>query len=254
MNLKFTIFNRGYIMYRIFIIEDDSKISSILKKNMEKYGFEASCASDFRNLLTELEEYEPHLVLLDINLPYFDGYYWCRQIRVRSSIPIIFISARAGEMDQVMAIENGGDDYITKPIHLDLLMAKVKSTLRRVYGEYAIMSTDIGTNENEINVYGLRLNIPRNELMWKNEKVELTKNERLLTECFMRQIGKPVSREKLLETLWDDVQFVDDNTLTVNVTRVRKKLEEIGLPNVIETIRKQGYKLSLSDEHMGEDS
>ncbi|KFM95535.1 DNA-binding response regulator [Bacillus clarus] len=241
-------------MYRIFIIEDDPKISTILKNNMEKYGFEACCASDFRDLLTELEEYEPHLVLLDINLPYFDGYYWCRQIRVRSSIPIIFISARAGEMDQVMAIENGGDDYITKPIHLDLLMAKVKSTLRRVYGEYATMSTDLGINENEINVYGLRLNIPRNELSWKDQKVELTKNERLLTECFMRRIGKPVSREKLLETLWDDVQFVDDNTLTVNVTRVRKKLEEIGLPKVIETIRSQGYKLSLSDEHAGESS
>ncbi|KEK21912.1 response regulator transcription factor [Bacillus gaemokensis] len=241
-------------MYRIFIIEDDPKISTILKSNMEKYGFEACCASEFRDLLPELEEYEPHLVLLDINLPYFDGYYWCRQIRVRSSIPIIFISARAGEMDQVMAIENGGDDYITKPIHLDLLMAKVKSTLRRVYGEYATMSTDLGINENEINVYGLRLNIPRNELSWKEKKVELTKNERLLAECFMRKIGKPVSREKLLETLWDDVQFVDDNTLTVNVTRVRKKLEEIGLPKVIETIRSQGYKLSLSEEHMGESS
>ncbi|MCA0755538.1 response regulator transcription factor [Paenibacillus sp. N4] len=124
-------------MYRVFIVEGDAKIAAILKSSMEKYGFEAAAASEFRQLMPELERFAPQLVLLDINLSYYDGYYWCRQIRVRSSMPIIFISARAGEMDQVMAIENGGDDYITKPIHLDLLMAKVKGVLRRAYGEYA---------------------------------------------------------------------------------------------------------------------
>lgn len=236
-------------MYRIFIVEDDDKISAILKKNMEKYGFEASCVSQFREIMPELEAFEPHLVLLDINLPYFDGYYWCRQIRKSSSLPIIFISARAGEMDQVMAIENGGDDYVTKPIHLDLLMAKVKSILRRVYGEYATAAGLESAAENalhtELKVQGLRLLLSRSELVWDNHKTHLTKNEQLLAECLMQQPGQIVSRERLLEALWDDVQFVDDNTLTVNVTRLRKKLEELGLPKAIETVRGQGYKLVL---------
>ncbi|MBG9789444.1 response regulator transcription factor [Brevibacillus laterosporus] len=233
-------------MYRIFIVEDDDKIGAVLKRSMEKYGLEASCASQFREIMTELEAYAPHLVLLDINLPYFDGYYWCRQIRTRSSMPILFISAREGEMDQVMAIENGGDDYITKPIHLDLLMAKVKGILRRVYGEYAT-ATGLTIPEAELNVQGLRLKLSRNELMWQKQKVELTKNEHLLAKCFMQQLGQVVSRDQLLEALWDDVQFVDNNTLTVNVTRLRKKLEELGMPKAIETVRGQGYKLVLND-------
>ncbi|MCM3268691.1 response regulator transcription factor [Paenibacillus elgii] len=244
-------------MYRIYIIEDDDKIGAVLKKNMEKYGFEAACATQFRELMPELEAYAPHLVLLDINLPYFDGYYWCRQIRTRSSVPIIFISARAGEMDQVMAIENGGDDYITKPIPLDLLMAKIKGVLRRVYGEYAAAGHDgtaAGVPEAELNAHGLRLHLGRSELVWQMRKAMLTKNERLLAECFMRQPGRIVSREQLLEALWDDVQFVDDNTLTVNVTRLRKKLEELGLPKAIETVRGQGYMFLLRDEQEGEDT
>ncbi|MDQ8733213.1 response regulator transcription factor [Paenibacillus sp. LHD-38] len=237
-------------MYRIFIVEDDDKIASILKNNMNKYGFEAAAVKQFRDIMPELEAFEPHLVLLDINLPYFDGYYWCRQIRARSRIPIIFISARAGEMDQVMAIENGGDDYITKPIHLDLLMAKVKSVLRRTYGEYAApgstTAADTGAvSHGELSANGLHLFLNRNELEWSGLRVELTKNEQLLAECLMRQSGVVVSREQLLEALWDDVQFVDDNTLTVNVTRLRKKLEELGLQKAIETVRGQGYKLTI---------
>ncbi|OBZ09374.1 MULTISPECIES: response regulator transcription factor [Bacillales] len=236
-------------MYRIFIVEDDDKIASILKNNMEKYGFEAASVTQFREIMPELEAFEPHLVLLDINLPYFDGYYWCRQIRARSSMPIIFISARAGEMDQVMAIENGGDDYITKPIHLDLLMAKVKSVLRRSYGEYASAqqaAAEAGKH-GELAALGLRLFLNRNELEWKEQRVELTKNEQLLAECLMKRPGEVASREQLLEALWDDVQFVDDNTLTVNVTRLRKKLEELGLPKAIETVRGQGYKLTIAN-------
>ncbi|KKO55342.1 response regulator transcription factor [Paenibacillus sp. DMB20] len=235
-------------MYRIFIVEDDSKISAVLKRNMEKYGFDAACASEFRDIMPELEVYEPHLVMLDINLPYFDGYYWCRQIRIKSNVPIIFISARAGEMDQVMAMDNGGDDYITKPIHLDLLNAKVKSVLRRVYGDYSASTGLAPSPENELNVQGLRLNLSRNELIWQTRKTQITKNEQLLAECFMQQYGKTVSRDQLLGTLWDNAQFVDDNTLTVNVARLRKKLEELGLPNAIATVRGMGYKLILGDE------
>ncbi|WP_139990546.1 response regulator transcription factor [Paenibacillus paridis] len=242
-------------MYRIFIVEDDDKIASILKSHMDKYGFEAESVTQFREIMPELEAFGPHLVLLDINLPYFDGYYWCRQIRTRSSVPILFISARAGEMDQVMAIENGGDDYITKPIHLDLLMAKVKSALRRAYGEYAAGSVaamdSIGSAQAERNAGGLRLYLSRNELEWEGQRVELTKNEQLLAECLMKQPGEIATREQLLEALWDDVQFVDDNTLTVNVTRLRRKLEELGLAKAVETVRGKGYKLTLAGKEEG---
>lgn len=248
-------------MYNIFIVEDDAKIAAILKKKMEQYGYSAAVAVNFRELLPELEAFQPHLVLLDINLPYFDGYYWCRQIRLRSSIPILYISARAGEMDQVMAIENGGDDYITKPIQLELMMAKIKGALRRAYGEYASSGMD-GGNEGAVSglpswsdqTYvgrpllecgGLRLYPGRNELEWKGKRLELTKNELLLAECLMSKPGEVLSRDVLLEALWDDVQFVDDNTLTVNVTRLRKKMEELGLPKLIDTIRGLGYKLSI---------
>ncbi|MFU1794648.1 response regulator [Paenibacillus azoreducens] len=232
-------------MYRIFIVEDDPKITAVLKRTLEKYGFEASGVSEFRDIMPELEVYEPHLVMLDINLPYYDGYYWCRQIRKKSNLPIIFISARAGEMDQVMAIENGGDDYITKPIHLDLFIAKIKSVLRRVYGDYAVSTGLAPSPENELNIQGLRLNLSRNELIWQKRKTQVSKNEQLLAECFMQQYGKTVSRDQLLGTLWDNAQFVDDNTLTVNVARLRKKLEELGLPNAIATVRGMGYKLVL---------
>lgn len=236
-------------MYRIFIVEDDHKIAAILKNKMEQYGYEAAAASQFRDLMPEIEAYNPQLVLLDINLPYFDGYYWCRQIRLRSSIPIIFISARAGEMDQVMAIENGGDDYITKPIQLELLMAKVRGVLRRAYGEYASARDSEepmagASTKAELTAGQLKLYMNRNELEWNGSRIELTKNEGLLAECLMRKPGEIVARETLLEALWDDVQFVDDNTLSVNVTRLRKKLEELGLEKAIETVRGLGYKLT----------
>ncbi|MHA6483106.1 response regulator transcription factor [Paenibacillus sp. strain BS8-2] len=247
-------------MYNIFIVEDDSKIASILKGRMEQYGYVAATATNFRDLMPQFDAFEPQLVLLDINLPFFDGYYWCRQIRKQSSVPIIFISARSGEMDQVMAIENGGDDYITKPIALELLMAKVRGALRRVYGEYAQQTSGsaIGPNKGsadgdfgaEISAGSLKLHLSRNEVEWNDCKIELTKNECLLAECLIRRPGHVIQREQLLEALWDDVQFVDDNTLTVNVTRLRKKLEELGLPKAIETVRGQGYKLSL--DGMGE--
>ncbi|PFI43247.1 DNA-binding response regulator [Bacillus cereus] len=235
-------------MYRIFIVEDDSKISAVLKRNIEKCGFDASCVTEFRDIMPELKVYEPHLVMLDINLPYFDGYYWCRQIRKKSNLPIIFISARAGEMDQVLAIDNGGDDYITKPIHLDLLIAKIKGVLRRVYGDYSVSTGLAPSPENELNVQGLRLNLSRNELTWQKRKTEITKNEQLLAECFMQQYGKTVSRDQLLGTLWDNAQFMDDNTLTVNIGRLRKKLEALGLPSAITTVRGMGYKLIFDFE------
>lgn len=233
----------GWPLYTIFIVEDDDKIGELLSQSLIKYGFRAYRATRFNDLKRELAEVRPELVLLDIHLPHFDGYYWCRQFRTVTSAPIIFVSARAGEMDQVMAIENGGDDYVTKPIPLDLLMAKIKSLLRRAYGEYAAGAAGIAGPE----AGGLQLHISRGELEWNGRTVPLTKNESLLAECLLANGGFIVTRERLLETLWDDVQFVDDNTLTVNVTRLRKKLEELGLAGAIETVRGQGYKLAVSE-------
>ncbi|MBD3922647.1 response regulator transcription factor [Paenibacillus sp. PR3] len=229
-------------MYRIMIIEDDDKIASILQQYIERYGYEVVRATRFRELKQEYVESSPHLVLLDINLPHFDGFYWCRQIRTVSNVPIIFLSARVGDMDQVMAIENGGDDYMTKPFHLDVVMAKIKSALRRAYGEYAAPAQ----SSDELSAGGLTLDQARNIVEWKGRQADLSRNETLLLGSLLAKAGRIVSRDDLLEALWDNVHFVDDNTLTVNVTRVRKKLEELGLPKAIETVRGQGYRLDLS--------
>lgn len=244
-------------MYRIAIVEDDIKIAQLLKAKLEQYSYEVFIAEQFKEIGEEISKLEPQLILLDINLPYFDGYYWCRQIRKISNVPIIFISAREGEMDQVMALENGGDDYITKPVQLELLVAKVRGQLRRAYGEYApaviaheldghsavTAEQDLGKLEQS----GLVLWLNRNELYYEQRQIDLTRNELLLMESLLRHYGEVVTRDLLLEALWDDVQFVDDNTLTVNMTRLRKKMAELDLPQAIETIRGQGYKLKLEE-------
>ncbi len=233
-------------MYRILIVEDDAKISSILQSCMEKYGFDAQAVKRFDHVTDEFLAYDPHLMLLDIHLPYFDGFYWCRQIRLRSNVPIVFLSARSGEMDQVMAIENGADDYVTKPIPVDLLMAKIRAALRRSYGEYATSAA--GTEQAEtVHWKSLALHMGRSELEYNGKRVTLTRNERLLAAALLRAQDRVVSREDLLESLWDDAEFVDDNTLTVNVTRLRKKMDELGLPRSIDTVRGQGYRLSVPD-------
>lgn len=226
-------------MYKVWIIEDDDKIASVLQEYLEKYEYSVRRAADYRHLKQEFLEAAPDLVILDINLPYYDGFYWCRQFRMISNVPIMFLSARVGGMDQVLAIENGGDDFITKPFDLDVLIAKVKGLIRRAYGEYAVpVSRDV------IEVDGLCLDLAKNMLEWGEHRASLSKNETLLLAALLKKTGEIVSREDLLEALWDDVDFVDDNTLTVNVTRVRKKLEELGLPKVVETIRGRGYRLN----------
>jgi two-component system OmpR family response regulator len=231
-------------MYKIMIVEDDDKIAGILAGYLGKYGYEAVRVTDYKNIKNEFVARAPHLVMLDINLPQFDGFYWCRQIRTVSNVPILFLSARTGEMDQVMAIENGGDDYITKPFHLEVVMAKVKSALRRAYGEYAAAAMQ--SNADVTDVAGLLLDRSKNTLEWNGKKVDLTRNEFRLMDELARNVGRIVTREQLLEALWDDVDFVDDNTLTVNVTRVRKKLEELGIDKAIETVRGQGYRLCVT--------
>jgi DNA-binding response OmpR family regulator len=224
--------------YQIMLIEDDPKIADILTGDLERYGYTVSRARDFSRVKDEFITLKPDLVLLDINLPRYDGYYWCRQIRTVSKVPIIFLSARDGDYDQVRALEHGGDDYITKPFNLDLALAKVKSTLRRTYGEYARVR-----DPELLQAGDLLLNRSLNRVARGDREIELTPKEFRLLWVLAGQDGAIVSREELLEALWDDQEFVDDNTLTVNVARVRRRLEELGLPEAIETKRGQGYRL-----------
>ncbi|MGO0058480.1 response regulator transcription factor [Brevibacillus fluminis] len=228
-------------MSTIMVVEDDAKIAELLQSHIEKYGYHAVVADDFGKVFELFQKIRPDLVLLDINLPSFDGYYWCRQIRRVSTCPIIFISARTGEMDQVMALENGADDYITKPFHYELVMAKIRSQLRRSVGEYAPKM-----EERTVEVEGLVLYPERMEVHWGGHLLELSKKEALLLELLMKRSPRVTSREALLDKLWDDQNFVDENTLNVNVARVRKKLQEAGIEGAIETVRGAGYRLVVT--------
>src|SRR5699024_4561207 len=212
-------------MKRIFLIEDDPKIARLLKEYLERYEYEVTIAERFDNIIKVFQAIDPHLILLDINLPRYDGFYWCRQIRSISNCPIIFISARDSGMDQVMAIENGGDDYITKPFDFDVVQAKIKSIMRRSYGEYAMSSKQADF----IDINGFYLHLTAMEAAFREQSVLLTKNEFILLKTFMDQLNNVLSRTYLLEMLWDDENFVDDNTLSVNMTRLRKKLADIGI-------------------------
>ena len=229
--------------HRIFIVEDDTKIASLLAETLRKYQYEVETIEDFDNLLEHFTRFAPHLVLLDINLPAYDGYYWCRQLRQITTCPIIFISARSGEMDQIFALENGGDDFVTKPFNYEIVLAKIRSHLRRNYGEYATKQ-----EERTIKLGQLTLYLERMELHIKDEVIPLQKKECNILELLLGQAPKVVSRDQLLEQLWDDQSFVDENTLNVNMTRVRKKLADYNIQSTIDTIRGAGYRFVLSAE------
>ncbi|WP_336771219.1 response regulator transcription factor [Bacillus bombysepticus] len=234
-------------MNTIMIVEDDKKIAELLRMHVEKYGYKAVVIEDFNNVLYKFKMVKPDLVLLDINLPNFDGYYWCREIRAISTCPIIFLSARSGEMDQVMALENGGDDYITKPFYYEVVMSKIRSHLRRMYGEYAPK-----IKERVIEKYGLYLFPERMEMRLENQTIELTKKEAILFEMLLVKIPLVVKREAILEQLWDESAYVDENTLSVNISRARKKLKDLGIEKALETVRGTGYRLHNTwqkDEH-----
>jgi len=228
-------------MSKIMIIEDDPKIAEHLQREIEKYGYETYIVTNFENIMLDFKRFRPELVLLDINLPSYDGFYWCRQIRQESICPVIFISARTGEMDQVMALENGGDDFITKPFHPELVLAKINSQLRRAYGEYANSG-----KERIIEQDGLQFYLERLEIHFDGKEAMLTKKEADILEILLTRFPRVAGREDLLEKLWDDQSFVDENTLNVNVTRVRKKLREIGIHDAIETVRGVGYRLKIT--------
>lgn len=227
------------MMHKIMIVEDDPKIASLLEQAIKKYGYDTCIVEEFDQVMDIFHTFAPHLVLLDINLPQFDGYYWCRQIRQVSTCPVIFISARTGQMDQVMALENGADDFITKPFHPELVLAKINSQLRRAYGEYASQQSERVIEAAQVKLYPERL-----QIMY-NEKIEdVTKNEALVLELLLSRYPKVAGRDDLLEKIWDENAFVDENTLNVNIKRVRNRLENIGLANVVETVRGVGYRFN----------
>ena len=228
-------------MEKIMIVEDDRKIAEYLCSYIEKYGYEVTIAKDFDKIMSTFRDVAPNLLLLDINLPSYDGYYWCRQIRKESICPVIFISARTGEMDQIMALENGGDDFITKPFHPDIVMAKIRSQLRRAYGEYAANFEERVLSQDGLSLYPERL-----ELRFQNKMTPLTKKETDIIESLMERYPRVAGREDLLAKLWDDQAYVDENTLNVNIARVRKKFQELGIEDAVETVRGAGYRLRIT--------
>lgn len=229
--------------HRILIVEDDLKIASMLADTLRKYHYEVQTVQAFDQIVEEFKAFSPHLVLLDINLPSYDGYYWCRQLRQFTTVPIIYISARSGEMDQIFALENGGDDFITKPFHYEIVLAKIKSHLRRTYGEYASKQEERTVQQGQLQLF-----LERMELQVNDEMIPLQKKECVILELLMSEAPKVVSRERLLEELWDDQAFVDENTLNVNMTRVRKKLADYDVQSTIETVRGAGYRFLLHEE------
>lgn len=220
-------------MYRIYIIEDDSIIAGKIKEHMTNWGFEARCASDFRNIMGEFAEYDPHMVLLDISLPFFNGYHWCKEIRRVSKVPVIFLSSAADNMNIIMAMSMGGDDFIAKPFDMNVLVAKVQAVLRRTY--------DFGGQTQVIEHRGALLNMSDASLVYNGEPVELTRNDYKILLTLMENRGSIVSRETLMEKLWETDCFVDENTLTVNIARLRKKLDSAGLTGFITTKKGIGY-------------
>ena len=222
-------------MYRLFIIEDDRGIAEAISEQAEMWGFEVKQAENFRNIMSEFAEFNPHLVLIDIGLPFFDGYHWCSEIRKVSKVPVIFISSASDNMNIVMAMNMGGDDFISKPFDRNVLMAKVQAMLRRTY--------DFGSSVPVLEHNGALLNTGSNVLVYENQNIELTKNEHRILLTLMTNKGKVVSREKLMESLWQTDSFVDENTLSVNVGRLRRKLKDAGLENFIKTKFGVGYMI-----------
>lgn len=223
-------------MFKILIIEDDVKIRDIILENIQKWGYEGQVVENFGKVMESFAEYAPHLVLLDINLPAFDGFYWCGRIREVSKVPILFISSRTSNMDIVMAVNMGGDDFVQKPFSLEVLLAKINALLRRTYS-YADAAANI------LEHHGVVLNIKDSSLIYQEQKLELTKNEFKILYTLMKNNGRVVSREEIMRKLWEDESFVDDNTLTVNINRLRKSLSDMQLEDFIKTKRGQGYMI-----------
>lgn len=222
-------------MYRIFIVEDDEIIAKTVKRHLESWDYEVETVSDFSNVFTEFLAFAPQLVLMDIKLPLYNGYHWCQEIRKVSKVPVIFLSSASDNLNIVMAVNMGGDDFIPKPFDLEVLTAKVQAMLRRSY-DFLGQGTVIGHR-------GAILNMTEATLVYQDEKMELTKNELRILQVLMENKEKVVSRDVLMTKLWESDSYVDENTLSVNINRLRKKLSAMGLSDFILTKKGIGYRL-----------
>lgn len=220
-------------MYTILLVEDDAEIAKGIKTHLEAWGYTVIAAEDFHDILPVFTQSTPHLVLMDISLPFFGGYHWCGEIRKRSQVPIIFLSSMADNMNIVMAMNMGADDFISKPFDLNVLTAKIQAVLRRTY--------DFKEELSVLEHGGVLLNLGTASLEYRGDKIELTKNDFRILQILMERAGRVVSREDIMERLWESDSFIDDNTLTVNMTRLRKKLEDIDLHDFILTKKGLGY-------------
>ena len=222
--------------YRILIVEDDTVIAHGIAAYLKSWGFVAEQVKDFRQVMEAVAALEPHLVLMDVSLPYFNGFYWCAQLRKTSAVPVIFISSRTEDMDIVMAMNTGGDDYITKPLSMEVLLAKIQAMLRRSY-DYEIQQPLPRLRDAVLDAGG-------SCLIRDGARIELTKNEVRILQLLLEKPGQIVSREAIMLRLWDSDVFVDDNTLTVNINRLRRTLRESGLgEDCITTHKGQGYSI-----------
>ncbi len=222
-------------MKEILLVEDHLELAREIQINLEKWGLQVELVEDFSNVLEATIKKQPKLILMDVNLPYYDGFYWCQRIREVSKVPILFLSSRDSNMDLIMGINNGGDDYITKPFDIQVLVTKINALLRRAY-QYA----DSGTL---LYYHDAVLDTDKCELRYNGHLLELTKNEIKILTLLIRNKGKVVSRDKIMMSLWHDDEFISDNTLTVNVTRLRSKMKEIGLEEAIKTKKGIGYMM-----------
>ena len=218
---------------KVYVVEDDDVILNALKKFLQNWSYEVHVADDFSTVYEKFLKVNPDLVLLDVSLPFFNGYYWCEQIRKSSNVPIIFISSADENLNKIMAMNMGADDYITKPFDLELLLAKIKAILRRTF-EYS-------ESTNNISYKDVIIDRDRMVLKFDNEEISLSKNEYLILEMMFEYPEKVFRREEFMDKIWQTDEFIDDNTLTVNIMRLRKKLEDIGLKNFIKTKKKVGY-------------
>ncbi len=224
-------------MYKILLVEDDEIISKSIKQYLENWDFEVKQARDFKNITNEFNKCNAHIVLLDLILPFYDGFYWCKEIRKISNVPIVFLSSASDNMNIVMAVNMGGDDFISKPFNVSVLLAKIQAILRRTYD----MPNGISILEHK----GIILNLNDFTLSYRDKSIELTKNEFRILETLLVNKGKIVSRDTLMMKLWQDDNYVEENTLTVNVTRLRKKLEDLGIDDFIKTKVGCGYIIEL---------
>lgn len=220
-------------MYRIFLVEDDPVIAQTVQKHLESWGWQVRTATDFANVMADFVAFDPQLVLLDIGLPVYNGYHWCGEIRKTSRVPVIFLSSASDNMNIVMAMHMGGDDFISKPFDLNVLTAKVQALLRRTY--------EFSREQNELSLGGGALRLSEGVFVKGDVRLELTRNEFRILEMLLENRGRTVSRDALMERLWSTDSFVDENTLSVNVNRLRKKLETVGLEDAIRTRKGEGY-------------